>query len=306
MRPSKLLAAAAVAAGFVAAGPVPVAAASNLIDRNATNVRLVVTKDNAAHLLYTAGGKAKHVVAWGAINAAFPNPAKKQVEFTVNYNAGWGSSYYTKDASTLANTCGGYDGPKLPWLVVACKAKDGSYWAVQSWQRMLPDFGLQPTPARSVWELRLSHWSGPLPVLTVKQDWAWRKYDAFYGSYTYLGKPMYGFKTDSRGAPLDNWGVLIYLDSFNSAYGRGWRREMGWTAHRGSGNWCYSMNEHQVGGQTRPSGKGSAYRMTAQSPGALPDIGWVGKSPGAYNAAADTKANADRRANFPSKACNFD
>ncbi len=32
-------------------------------------------------------------------------------------------------------TCPRYDGPRLVELEVACKAPDGSYWAVQSWPR---------------------------------------------------------------------------------------------------------------------------------------------------------------------------
>ena len=51
--------------------------------------------------------------------------------------------------------------------MTGCKAADGSYWALQAWQRMLPNYGLVASPKQSVWELRLSHWSGPLPELTV-------------------------------------------------------------------------------------------------------------------------------------------
>ena len=39
-------------------------------------------------------------------------------------------------------TCPTYDGPALADLVAACKAPDGSYWAVQSWDRDLPDYGV--------------------------------------------------------------------------------------------------------------------------------------------------------------------
>ena len=34
----------------------------------------------------------------------------------------------------------------LAWFVTACQAADGSYWALQSWQRALPDYGVTPTP----------------------------------------------------------------------------------------------------------------------------------------------------------------
>ena len=66
----------------------------------------------------------------------------------------------------MRNACRPYDGPELQWLVTACKAPDGSYWAVQAWQRMLPNYGLAPTPKQAVWELRLSHWKARSPSST--------------------------------------------------------------------------------------------------------------------------------------------
>ena len=52
----------------------------------------------------------------------------------------------------------------------AARRADGSYWALQSWQRVLPNYGLSATPKQSVWELRLSHFRGALPVLTVQAE----------------------------------------------------------------------------------------------------------------------------------------
>ena len=47
-------------------------------------------------------------------------------------------------STSFRNACRPYTGPTIPWLVVACTAPDGSYWALQSWQRALPDLGLAP------------------------------------------------------------------------------------------------------------------------------------------------------------------
>src|SRR5579872_55184 len=54
-------------------------------------------------------------------------------------------------ASNVASgfSCPKYTGPQLAWMVVACTAPDGSYWAIQSWQRLLPDYGLTPSPAQA-------------------------------------------------------------------------------------------------------------------------------------------------------------
>src|SRR5205085_8379406 len=131
---SRLLALSALAAAFVALVPA-VAGASQLIDRNASGVGLAVDAHGRALLTYRAQGKLRRVLAWGAINALAPARSRPQVAFKLDYSGGRGA---------FRNTCRPYDGPKLAWLVTACKASDGSYWALQSWQRMLPDLGYTP------------------------------------------------------------------------------------------------------------------------------------------------------------------
>jgi len=138
--------------------------------------------------------------------------------------------------------------------VVACKAPDGSYWAVQEWQRELPDYGVAPTKAEAAWEIRLSHWTGPLAKLTVDTDWAWHQWDHLFGTLSYLGRPAYGFHSTSVGNP---------------------------------GAFCYSFNPHA----DHPAGNGSRYRVTVISPGVTPDLSWQSASPGPYDATADAKAN---------------
>jgi hypothetical protein len=275
--------------------------ASNLIDRNATAVRLVVTKDGAAHLLYSARGKFQHVVAYGGINAEFPNPAKKQVALKLNYSGGWGTRYYVRDPDRLVDTCAKYDGPALYWAIAACKAPDGSYWVAQNWQRMLPNHGIPPNADTGVWELRLSHWKGPLPALTVKTDWAYAgRWEHLYGSLTYLGRPMYGFHTTRYGAPTDNWGVLLYLDTLDSRYGKGWQRAESFVTHNPTGIFCYVQGPHNDG---TPTGAGYRYRITAVGPGVLPDVVWLGNPPGAYDKARDEQANEEQRQSYSDKAC---
>src|SRR5687767_6226170 len=147
------------------------ASASELIDRNAQNVKLQVAQNGQALVSYNARGKRWNVLAWGAKNALHPTPARAQVKFRLDYSGGYGT--YKRDVwKTFKNACRAYDGPALQWLVAGCKAPDGSYWVLQSWQRMLPNYGLKPTSKQAVWELRLSHFSGALPVLTVHLNWA--------------------------------------------------------------------------------------------------------------------------------------
>jgi hypothetical protein len=56
---------------------------SQLIDRNAVDVQLVVDAKGEAMLNYTAGDQTKHVLAWGAVNAIPPNKTRKQTAFSL-------------------------------------------------------------------------------------------------------------------------------------------------------------------------------------------------------------------------------
>ena len=184
-------------------------------------------------------------------------------------------------------TCPQYDGPALAWFVVACKAPDGSYWAVQQWQRLLPNYGLKPTATQAAQEVHLAHWQGDLPVLAVSTDWAWHQWEHLYGTFSYDGNPVHGFQSTAGGQPLDSFGRNLYLDTLDSVYGPSWKRENSFLAHKSTGAFCYSVNPHG----SHPSGKGTQYRATIIGPGVTPDIMWQGPSPGVYDKAADATAN---------------
>ena len=48
---------------------------------------------------------------------------------------------------------------------------------------------------------------------------------------TYLGKPGYGFVHTAKGDPTDGFGRNIYVDTYNSRYGAGWKRENSFLTH---------------------------------------------------------------------------
>ena len=230
------------------------------------------------------------MLAWGAVNALQPTAARSQIKFRIDYSGGYGT--YKRDVwKTFKDACSAYDGPELQWFVTGCKASDGSYWALQAWQRMLPNYGLVATPKQSVWELRLSHWSGPLPELTVNLNWAYRKYHHVFGSFTYLGKPVHGFKSTPAGVPLDTFGRNLYLDTFNSAYGQGWRRENSFLMHKNTGKFCYGFYRHGA----RPEGNGERYRATIIGPGVTPDIFWADEALTAYDKDFDLEQHAAQK-----------
>jgi hypothetical protein len=262
------------------------ASASEIIDRNANNVSLKVAQNGQALVSYTARGKRWNVLAWGALNAIHPTPGRKQIEFKLDYSGGYGT--YKRDVwKTLKNACSPYDGPDLQWFVAGCKAADGSYWALQSWRRLKPNFGGRDGPR----ELRLSHWAGPIAQLSISLDWSYRRFDHLYGTYTYAGKGVFGFRSTSSGSPLDRYGRNIYVDTLNSRYGRGWRRENSFLSHRPNGRFCYGFYPHG----NRPQGRGTRYRATVIGPGVLPDIYWEADALGAYDKAFDLQMHETQK-----------
>ena len=262
------------------------ASASQLVNRDVRKIKLSVNTKGEALVSYrTVRGRAQHVLAWGAINARQPNRTLKQARFKLDYAGGWGK-YHKSYWKTFRNSCGAYDGPALPWLVTACKAPDGSYWALQKWQVQLPDLGFTPwTAGLRQWELHLSHWTTDLAKLEVWQDWVYHgRFHHLFGRYTYLGQPVHGFGSTRGGAPTDGYGRLLYLDTHNSAYGRGWRRENAFLVHNPTGVFCYGFFKHDAvaGGYKhppsyrglRPKGNGDMYRLIAPGPGVTPDVMW--------------------------------
>ena len=208
--PTRLRACLVAATALVAALATPAAAgAAQLIARNPTQIDLRVSRDGRALVSYRAYGQQHHTLAWGAINARLPGADVAQVEFKVDYSGGWRS--FRRPASQFRGSCGPYDGPALHWRVAACKAPDGSYWALQLWQRALPNYGIAAPPHRRVYELWLSHWRGPLPVLEVNVGWALRRVHTLFGRATYLCKPLFGFGTTSLGSPTDKYVRLYYI-----------------------------------------------------------------------------------------------
>lgn len=258
----------------------PAASASELIDRNAQSPSLEVDGSGHALVTYSARGGTRRVHAWGAVNARAPTRGVPQVAFRLNYQ---GEGF-------PGGTCLPYDGPPLAWLVRACNAPDGSYWALQEWERLKPNFG----GGSAASELRLSHWTGPLPRFWLKLDWAYRRFDHLYGAFTYAGSGVYGFRSTSSGVPLDTYGRNVYVDTLDSRYGRGWRRENSFLTHRPNGSFCYGFYPHG----NRPVGKGARYRATVIGPGVTPDVMAEAPAPGLYNARRERAANAEQRRLF--------
>src|SRR5581483_3471855 len=297
LRPVKAL---AVAVAAVALALAPAAFASQpLGDLNVTGLTLAVNDAGKALLTYRReDGRLRHVLVWGAIDARAPSRAVPQVAFRFDYSGGLASLDH-EVTPTFVDRCSPYDGPPLVFLVTACKAPDGTYWAVQAWQRLLPLRGFQPwLPEQGKLEFHVSHWSGPLAMLDVSQNWTYGgAWQGLFGRLTYRGAPVYGFKTPSATKRGDGYARYVYIDAHDSVYGPGWRHDAGKVLHVGDGAFCYSFVP-----QVPPSGYpdrsprgpaiGDAHRITVMGPGVTPDVQWEGPPLGAYDPARDASFNA--------------
>jgi hypothetical protein len=270
------------------AAPAP---ASQLVARNVTNLKLAVNASGKKALLtYKVDGKMKHTLVMGAINALQPSETAKQVAFDVDYTGG-GKTFWKK----FKNKCQPYDGPELVFFVAACKARDGSYWAVQAWQFWFPFFGYQPFLAyQDDFAFHVSHWTGPIAELELWADWidvtvpGKKPPHNVSGRLMYQGTPVYGFKAGNGGQPLDGYGRVVYYDTFDSLLGPGWWRKTGILARKPTGTFCHAMipqptfsnypNPHVV-----DAGNGTRYRVYVAGPGVTPAVIAEVEDPGDYD-----------------------
>jgi hypothetical protein len=270
----------AIAALVLAAVSPADARASELIALNATAIKLQADAQGRALISFRSEGQSRQLLAWGAINARAPSQAQPQVAFKLQYGGAIGP-----------NVCGSYKGPPLAWRVAACTTPDGTHWALQAWQRMLPNYGVSPSPRQAAWELRLSHWSGALPALEIWTDWSYGRFHHLYGRLTYGGGGVFGFRESRFGVPLDTYGRNIFVDTFGSTYGSGWKRENSFLTHKPTGGFCYGFYPHG----SHSVGNGKRYRATVIGPGVTPDVMWQGAAPGPYDPSVDAQANEAQR-----------
>jgi hypothetical protein len=283
----RFLALLALAAALIAASA---AQASDRIGLNASKVRLAVSKDGKRALVtFVAQGKTRHVLVWGAVNALPPSETVPQVRFRIDWTGGWETYGHTIWRS-FGNACAAYDGPPLDGVLATCKAPDGSYWAVQQWQPNLPHRGFPPYKSgQTDRELDVSHWTGPLAQFELHADWAFNgQAHNLFGRLTYDDAPVHGFHTvKGTGAPQDRYGRSLYIDTFDSAYGKGWKRETSIVFRNPTGVFCYSFwptNDVSLPGHPRrPEGHGTKYRIWVLGPGVTPNILGTVDDPGAWN-----------------------
>jgi hypothetical protein len=283
----------------VLVSPATALASEHLGDRDVDFLSLKVNERGEALVSYRrTDGAQRNVLIWGAVNAQAPDEDRPQVRFRYDDSGGWKSHGRAEYARGFKDACQAYDGPRLVLLVAACKAPDGSYRAVQSWRRLAPMRGFAPfLPEHSAYELHVSHWSGPLPKLEVSPNWTYGgTLQGLFGRLTYRGEAVHGFRTPSA-TRQDPYSRFVYIDTFNSVYGPGWKRDTGIVTHRGNGAFCYSFVAQAPppgypSNAPRGPGNGERHRVRVMGPGVTPVVEWEGAGLHRYSAAADRVFNA--------------
>jgi hypothetical protein len=165
------------------------------------------------------------------------------------------------------------------------------------WQRVQPLRGVAAfRPDQMAYELHLSHWSKPLAELKVSPNWTYgASLQGLFGQLLYEGKPVFGSRTPSRSKSDPN-ARIFYIDTFNSAYGPGWKRDGAKVTHIRSGGFCYSfapLPAPPAGYPSVPtvSGLGERHRVTVMGPGVTPDVQWEGAALGVFDPEADAVFN---------------
>lgn len=293
----------AALAAVLAVTLVPSAIGSVLIARSATNVSVRVISGGKAVLLFTQNGQRRAVLAWGALNArAHPKCGKLHgpmcgpAQVDMSHARLSPTGHMAKKILGMRNLCKPYDGPKLPYYIAGCEAPDGSYWGVQSWERLGPVCTRADDGAP---ELRLSHWRGPVAKLRITLDWHTPHphvddpihYDHLFGQYTYQGDPVYGLNWNNLGVPSDGYGRVIYIFSHDAMCGgKGWIHNENGMSLPWQGQFCHT---YAPKGTKHFLSTGDMYRAVAMGPGVTPDVGW-GPVPALdiFDPVAEMQANA--------------
>jgi hypothetical protein len=285
----------------------PTAFASEIVsDKNVRSPIIKVNKRGFALVQYTReDGKRRNFLFWNAVNAvANTDEGRPQVKFKIDYAGGWGAFRKANYAKTFRNACKPYDGPGLFGFVAGCKAPDGSYWALQNWVRLEPMRGFAAfTKKHTDVELHISHWKGALPVLDVWPNWTYGGGDqGFFGRLTYDGKAVYGTRSPSPTV-TDPFARNVYIDTLDSIYGRGWKRDTAINTHKRNGAFCYTFFVARPplgypgtkGGypsdEPRGPGLGDRHRITVMGPGVTPVLRWEAARLGPYDPVRDSTIN---------------
>ena len=98
------------------------------------------------------------------------------------------------------------------------------------------------------------------------------------------------------GTQASGFGQYVYIDTFKSIYGPGWKHDAAKALHRPNGAFCYSfVPQYTPAGypvhELRGPGLGERHRIRASGPGVTPIVEWGGPRLGPYDPVQDAQIN---------------
>ena len=273
--------------------------ASQLIDRNAHDVRLAVDAKGEAMITYTAGGKLKHVLAWDAVNAIAPTHARAQVAFRLDYAGGWGKSHTEAWKTFGATAAAPTTARRSPGRSRRARRRTGRTGRSRPGSGCCRTTAVLRTAQQAAWELRLSHWTGDAAGADDRHRLGLAPVGSPLRDVHLRGPARLRLQVDRGGQParlVRTQHLRRHASTRRTAPAGSARTASSRTA--ATGVFCYSFNPHG----SHPAGKGTKYRATVEGPGVTPDVMWQGDAPGAYDKTLDLQAN-DTIAQLGDKQC---
>ena len=275
------------------ASPAPASASEHLGDRDVGFLSLKVNGRGEALVSYRrADGARRDVLIWGAVNAHAPDADRPQVQLSVRLQRRLEVARHRAVRPLVQGHVPrvrrSAARPPRRRLQGARRVVLGVAELAEA--RADARFRARSAPSRTPIELHVSHWSGPLPALEVSPNWTYGgTLQGLFGRLTYRGEAVYGFRTPSA-TRRDPYARFVYIDTFNSVYGPGWKRDTGIVTHRRNGAFCYSFVAQAPppgypSREPRGPGNGERHRVTVMGPGVTPVVQWEGEGLRRYNAA---------------------
>ena len=270
----------------------PAAATEFLGDRDVSFLSLKVNARGEALVSYrNASGVRRDVLIWGAVNAHAPDPGRPQVKFRFDYTRRHANARLRVrplvpepvPARTTApgSSCSSPAARRPTAPTGRCNAGSGSRRCAAS---------TRSSPSRRPSSSTSRTGRARCPVLEVSPNWTYgASLQGLFGRLTYRDEAVYGFRTPSA-TRRDPYARFVYIDTFNSVYGPGWKRDTAIVTHQRNGAFCYSFVA-QVPPPGYPSreprgpGNGERHRVTVMGPGVTPIVQWEGEGLHRYDRA---------------------
>ena len=95
---------------------------------------------------------------------------------------------------------------------------------------------------------------------------------------------------------MDGYARFVYIDTFNSVYGGGWKRDGAKVTHVPGGGFCFSFVPQKPppgypSDRVRGPAAGERHRVTVMGPGVTPVVQWEGPALGRFDPERDAEFN---------------